>query len=180
MYTKICRPRCLKILETLIVVWRPYLVEEVRKNFKFRNMWKSYEAFLGPLSSTPPQFKTSVPHKRTTSFQPQKSLSSTHPSVPHRKPLGSTPKTPQFHTNTFCLRVCWTEGFLVWNKGLWGTEWSLVWNWVVFGVELRGFCVELRDFGVELRGFCWKGVVLVWNRFVELRGSVWNWWKLFW
>ena len=36
-----------------------------------------------------------------------------------------------------------------------------VWNREVFGVELR-------DFG------CWKGVVLVWNRFVELREFVWN------
>ena len=39
--------------------------------------------------------------------------------------------------------------------------------------EWRFFCVELRDFG------CWKGVVLVWNRCVELRGSVWNWGVLF-
>ena len=31
-------------------------------------------------------------------------------------------------------------------------------------MELRGFGVELRDFG------CLKGVVLVWNLFVELRG----------
>ena len=29
--------------------------------------------------------------------------------------------------------------------------------------------MELRDFG------CWKGVVFVWIRRVELRGSVWNW-----
>ena len=64
-----------------------------------------------PLSFTPPQFNTSVPHKRATSFQPRKSLSSTpktprfnteNSSVPsplsvsHRKPLRSTP--PHFHT----------------------------------------------------------------------------------
>ena len=45
--------------------------------------------------------------------------------------------------------VCWTEGFPVWNWGI--------------------YCVELRDLGY------WKGVVHVWNRCVELRRSVWNW-----
>ena len=40
-----------------------------------------------PLSSTPPQFNTSVQHKRATPFQPPKSLS-------------SPPKTPQFTTKT--------------------------------------------------------------------------------
>ena len=49
-----------------------------------------------------------------------------------------------------------TEGFLVWNYGI------LVVNWEFFGVELKNFG-------------CWKGVVLVWNRCVELRGSVWTW-----
>ena len=43
--------------------------------------------------------------------------------------------------------------------GFWcGTERVLVLNWGVF-------VVELRDFG------CWKGVVLVGNRCVELRGT---------
>ena len=62
------------------------------------------------------------------------------------------------------------------NWGVFGAElrdvldWGdLVWNWGVFGVELRDFGVELRDFG------CWKGLVLVWNPCVNLRGSVWNW-----
>ena len=42
-------------------------------------------------------------------------------------------------------------------------------------MELRDFGVELRVFGVELRDFgCWKGLVLVWNRCIELRGSVWS------
>ena len=60
----------------------------------------------------PPQFNTSVPHRRATPFQPQnpsvphqKPLSSTHPPQFHSKnpsvqhtPLSSTPKTPQFNT----------------------------------------------------------------------------------
>ena len=56
----------------------------------------------------PPQFNTSVPHKRATPFQPPKSLSSTlktpqfnkPPSVQHQKPLSFTPKPPQFLTET--------------------------------------------------------------------------------
>ena len=60
-------------------------------------------------SSTHPQFNTSVPHKRATPFQPPKSLIPTpqtpqfnteNPAVPHRKPLGSTPKTPRFNPET--------------------------------------------------------------------------------
>ena len=53
----------------------------------------------------PPQFNTSVLHKRPFPFQPQKFLSSTPktpqfnkpPSVPHEKLLSSNP-SPQFHT----------------------------------------------------------------------------------
>ena len=53
----------------------------------------------------------------------------------------------------FNWEVCWTEGCV---------ELRGVLNWGVFGVELR-------DFG------CLKGVVLVLNWCVELRGSVWSW-----
>ena len=61
--------------------------------------------FRVPLSSTPPQFNTSVPHRKAAPFQLLKSLSSTTktpqftttPSVPHQKPLSST-NPPQFHT----------------------------------------------------------------------------------
>ena len=61
-----------------------------------------------------------------------------------------------------------------------GTERFWVWNWEVFGVEMRGFCVELRGvlnwevFGVELRGFrCWTEEFWVVKRCgpcVEMRG----------
>ena len=85
------------------------------------------------------------------------------------KPLCSTPKSL-----SSTLIWCGTQGG--------GTEGFLMWNWRVFDVELRDvwklgvFGVELRDFGVELRDYgCWKGMVHVWNRCVELRGSVWNW-----
>ena len=65
------------------------------------------------------------------------SLSSTHPSVPHLKPLSSTPKPPHFHT-----LLCWE----------------------FFGVELRGLAVELRAFwcGTEVFLLLDWGV-LVWN-----------------
>ena len=71
----------------------------------------------------PPQFKTSVQHRRANPFQPSKSLSSTQP--------------PQFHTKKVLsveLRGfgCGTEGFLVWN---WGG------------------CVELRGFWCWTEGF---------------------------
>ena len=80
-----------------------------------------------PLSSTPknPQFHPPQFHTKNPSVPHQKTLSST--------PLSCTPKTPQFHTKKALYRlyiselrgVCWTEGFLVLN-------------WGVFGVELRG------------------------------------------
>ena len=63
----------------------------------------------------------------------------------------SAPKTPQFHTKNPSVQ------HTPQTKNSWG-----VLNWGVFGDELRDF-------------WCWKGVVLVWNRCVELRGSVWNW-----
>ena len=139
-----------------------------------------------------PQFYTKDP-----SVLHQKALSST-PSVQHQKALSSTPlsftqETPQFNT-PLRRKLCWNEGFLVRNWGMCGTEGVSVLNWGVFGVELRSVLnwgvigVELRVqvfnwrvFGVELGEFvCWKGVVLVWNRCVELRGSMWNWGVLKW
>ena len=99
-----------------------------------------------PLSSTPP------------------TLSSTH-QFRTKGPLLFSPKNPQFHTKKPLVQHtsqfhtkglvelsgywCGTEGFRYWTVGF------LVWNWGFF--------------------WCWKGVVLVWNRCVELRGSVWNW-----
>ena len=78
----------------------------------------------------PPQFNSSVPHKRVTPFQPPKS------------PI-STPKTPQFHTpfsSTLKPSVPDLKPLrekIALNKRC-GTEKFLVWNWGVFGVELRG------------------------------------------
>ena len=168
----------------------------------------------------PRQFNISVPHKRTTPFQPPKSLSSTHPSVPHQKtphfhtknpsvpppPLSFTPKTPQFNTKN--LSVPHISQFLTKNPSVppppplvshqkplsstssqFHTKNSSVLhqkpsvpylNPSVQHTPQLCFClrsfwcgtegkVELRDFG------CWRGVVLVWNRCVEVRGSVWNW-----
>ena len=97
----------------------------------------------------PPKFNT-----RTTTFQhlksfssTPKSLSSTHPSVPHRKLFSST-------------------HLLVLKWGVFGVELRGVWNWGVFGVELKDFGVELIDSG------CWKGGVLVLNwGGLELRGT---------
>ena len=34
-----------------------------------------------------------------------------------------------------------------------GAEGFLMWNWGVFGMELRSFGVEMRGFDVEMRGF---------------------------
>ena len=155
----------------------------------FKNTSVVIRIILVPISSTTPQFNTSLPHKRATLFQPRKSLSATpktlqfhtkNPSVPHQKRLSSTPrisqfqsplsstlKTLQFNTplsSTLITpqtknswEVCWTEGFLVWNWGVFGMELRFLWCWT------EGF------FG------CLKGVVLMWNRCVEVRGSVQNW-----
>ena len=54
--------------------------------------------FHTPLKSTSPQFNTSVQHKRTTPFKPQKSLRYTPKTLQFNTPLNSTSKTPQFHT----------------------------------------------------------------------------------
>ena len=51
-----------------------------------------------------------------------------------RVPLSSTQKTFSW--------LCWTEGFLVLN-------WGVFWTEGFFGIELRGFLVELRDFEAE-------------------------------
>ena len=138
-----------------------------------------------PLSSTqPPQFHTinpSVQHRnplRSTQKTPQSHpLSSTrspqfyteNPSVP-TPPLSFTPKTPQFHTKKSSIYALYkgTEGFLVWNWGVFGvelrgggTEGFLVWNWGVFGVELRGFR-------------CWTEGFLVWNWGIFGAEKVWS------
>ena len=101
-----------------------------------------------------PQFKhPSVPHQKPLSFTPKtlrfntKNPSVPHPSVQHRKPLISTQKIPQFHTKNPSVQH------------------PSKLNWGVLGLELMDFGVELWDFG------CWEGVVLVWKRCVELRGT---------
>ena len=90
--------------------------------------------------------------------------------------LTSTPKTPQFRlplSSTHpSVPVYWTERFLVLNWGVFGAElkgvlnWGVsVWNWREGGTE--GFLVW--NWGG------WNWGFLVWNRCVEVRGSVWNW-----
>ena len=49
-------------------------------------------------------------------------------------------------------------------RGMGGTEGFLVWKWVIMVLKWRVCDVELRNFE------CWKGVVLVLNRCVKLRG----------
>ena len=56
--------------------------------------------------SGPPQFNTSVPHKRTTPFQPRKSLSSIPKTRQFHTLLSSTPKTPQFQTPLSSTNPC--------------------------------------------------------------------------
>ena len=73
-----------------------------------------------------------------------------------------------------------TKKFLVWNWGVFGVDLRVVWNWGVFDVELRG---------VWNWGVCWnerfsvwnwgifgaeKECLFAWNWCVELKG-VWNW-----
>ena len=105
-----------------------------------------------------------IPHKRATPFQPQypsflhqKALSSTQPSLPHQKPRSSSLKTPRFNTTRSSTPK--TPQFYTENPSVPHTPHLL--NWGVFGVEQSDF-------------ECWKDVVLVWNRCVELRGSVWK------
>ena len=89
-----------------------------------------------PLSSTH-QFHTKGPLlfiPQNPLVQQKKSFGSTRSSVPHQIPLSSTPKPPQF-----IWGVRWTEGCV---------ELRSVWNWGLFGVELK----DLGD---------WKGVALL-------------------
>ena len=117
----------------------------------------------------------SVQHKMATPFQPPKSLGTTSKTSQFNTPLSSTPKVPQFNTYSLydielflSVSLCWTEGFLVWNCGMYGIEGSrcgtevfLVLNWGIFGLDLRDvlnwgvFDVVPKDFGA------WKGVALL-------------------
>ena len=54
----------------------------------------------------PPQFHTSIKHKKANPFQPTKSLSPTPKTPQFNTPLSSTSETPEFNTKE-------TEG--VWN-----------------------------------------------------------------
>ena len=128
-----------------------------------------------PLSSTPPSVQHISSTQKGHFLLAPKSLSST-PKIPQfqtKKPLSSTSKTPQFYTPlNFTPKtgggvfVYLFEVFDVELRGFrCGTEGVSVLNWGVFGVELSDFGVELRDFR------CWRGVVLVWNRCVKLRGT---------
>ena len=90
----------------------------------------------------PPQFKTSVQHKRATPFQPSKSLSSSNPSFQH---------TPQVNTKKCVVQM----RFWDWTEGI------SVLNWGVFGVELRHFwwrkvVVHMLNWFVETRGSVWN------------------------
>ena len=92
----------------------------------------------------------SVPH--------QKLLSST-PKLPHfNTPFSSTPKLPQFQTQN----PSELKGLLNW--AVCGTEGFLVWNWGIFGVEPRGFWWGTEGFWLKKSG------PFVWNECVEMRG----------
>ena len=118
-----------------------------------------------------PQFHISL--SSTNQFHTKGPLSST-------SPLSSTPETPQFHKKTSQFntllrkKLCWTEGFLVWNWGVCGTEGFLMWRRGSFGVELRGFycgnegCVELRGFWCGTEGV----LVLNWG-FLIRNWGIW-------
>ena len=93
-----------------------------------------------PSLLAPPQFNTSVPHKKH-SFSAPTSLSTTPKSPQFHIPLSFTPKSPQFNTVL-------SEGWVKLRGFKCGTEGFLVWNWGLFGVKLR-------DFGG------WKGVDLL-------------------
>ena len=76
-----------------------------KNNFKFWISCKSHNKFEYPsVLHRPPEFNTSV-LTRTTPFSTQNqfntqntSVQHQNPSVPHWKPLSSTPKPPQFDT----------------------------------------------------------------------------------
>ena len=81
-----------------------------------------------PLSSTPPQLNTSVPHKRAIPFQPRKSLSSTLKPLRQRKALYK--RVLQFFSEG-CVELrgfwCETEGVEL-RSFRCGTEGVLVLN----------------------------------------------------
>ena len=113
----------------------------------------------------------SVQHKRVTPFQPPKSLSSTPEFRQFNTENPSVQHTPQFNTKTpqlayknlfFVSFLCWTEG-CVWE--VFGVEKTDALNWVVFGVELRGFWCWTEGFGG------WKGVTfLCWTDMLNWGG----------
>ena len=147
----------------------------------------------------PPQFNTSFPHKNHTLSAPKmpqfhtsnpllpplRQFHTKNPSVHHKTPSvqHKTPSVP--HQNPSVQQIPQTNTvFLVWNWRVFGVElrsfwcWTegfLVWNWEVFGWNwgvcwTEGFLVLNRGvFGVELRGF-WDGT----EGCVELRGF-WCW-----
>ena len=94
-----------------------------------------------PLLSAPkiPQLHTKNPsvqhtpqlHTRNPSVPHQKFLSS-YPSVPHQILLSSTPKIPQFHIKNSSVQ----------HTPQFHTKVILVFNFGVFGVELRDFGTE--------------------------------------
>ena len=108
-------------------IWKKVMQWNINTWPKFRNQILS-QTFRP--SGDDPQFDTDRLssthrfHTRSTPFQHPKSLSSTPKTPQFHLLLSSTPKAPQFHTknpsvqHSFCLGVCWSEGFLVWNWGI--------------------------------------------------------------
>ena len=137
----------------------------------------------------------SVPHplSSTHKLYTKRPLLFSLKNLPHERRLSSTQKPSQFHIKNpselkrvlnwgvfgvelreFFVELrglrCWTERVLNWGL--------LVWNWGEGGTE--GFWCETVGFRCWTERFLvWKGVVVVWNRCVELRGSVLNWRALF-
>ena len=123
--------------------------------------------------SGPPQFHTPLPLSST-----QCVIISTQ-----KGHFFSAPKTSQFHTENPSVphQKALSSTSVVLNWEVFGVELRgfLVWNWGVFGVEPRGFGVELRGFWCWTEGFwalkrcglcvepmCWTEGV-----YVELRGT---------
>ena len=95
-----------------------------------------------------------------TLFRPP-SVQHRDPSIPHKKLLSSTPKTPQFnikipqfHTPLSSTQFL-SEGFLVWNQRIFCVE--------VKGLELRGSWCWTEGFLVWIWGVCGTEGFLVWN-----------------
>ena len=123
-----------------------------------------------------PTLKFSIQSFRKRSREILRSFRSEYPSVPHRPPqfitsvphkdhTSSAPKIPQFNTKNPSVPP--PPQFHIKNPSVQHTP-QLCFCLRSFWCGTEGK-VELRDFG------CWRGVVLVWNRCVEVRGSVWNW-----